>query len=68
MTESKSPLFAKEIKLFIFLFGVFLTNALLAEFVGVKIFSLEKSLGFQPVEWNLLGIPVSFNLTAGVIL
>ncbi len=47
----------------------FITNALLAEFIGVKIFSLEKSLGFKPVDWSLFGIDhLSFNLSAGVLL
>lgn len=43
---------------------IFLTNALLAEFIGVKIFSLEKTLGFNLKNWTL----PSFNLTAGVVL
>ena len=47
----------------------FITNALLAEFIGVKIFSLERTLGFEPVNWNIFGIKdLSFNLTAGVLL
>ncbi len=47
----------------------FITNALLAEFIGVKIFSLEKTLGFAPVNWTLFGKgDLSFNLTAGVLL
>ncbi|MGZ5242715.1 MAG: queuosine precursor transporter [Bacteroidia bacterium] len=56
-------------KLFIVLSGFFITNALLAEFIGVKLFSLENTLGYQPVNWNILGIEnLSFNLTAGVLL
>ncbi len=55
--------------LFVFLTGIFLTNALLAEFVGVKIFSAEKLLNIPPANWQLLDDWVlSFNLTAGVIL
>jgi hypothetical protein len=47
----------------------FVTNALLAEFLGVKIFSLEKTFGFQPVNWQIIGVQsLSFNLTAGVLL
>ncbi len=47
----------------------FITNALLAEFIGVKIFSLESTLGFHPVDWTVFGIShLSFNLTAGVLL
>lgn len=58
----------KKNKLFLVLGFFFVTNALIAEFVGVKIFSLEKSLGFDPVNWNFLGAERSFTLTAGVIL
>jgi uncharacterized integral membrane protein (TIGR00697 family) len=48
--------------------GFFLTNALLAEFVGVKIFSLEATLGIDPIEWSLLGVTGTLNFTAGVLL
>ena len=55
-------------RLFIFLSGFFLTNALIAEFVGVKIFSLEATLGLQPFQWSLFGITGTLNFTAGVLL
>jgi len=59
----------KKVYLFLILGGFFIANALLAEFVGVKIFSLESTLGFKPVNWSLFGIDqLSFNLTAGVLL
>lgn len=49
--------------------GFFVANALVAEFMGVKLFSLEKTLGFQPVDWSMLGQSgLSFTLTAGVLL
>lgn len=49
--------------------GVFISNAILAEFIGVKLFSLEKTFGFQAVDWQLFGIDhLSFNMTAGVLL
>lgn len=49
--------------------GFFVANALVAEFMGVKLFSLEQTLGFQPVKWSLLGQDgLSFTLTAGVLL
>lgn len=54
--------------LYIVLVGIFLTNALLAELIGVKIFSLENSIGVNPVGFNILGYSLSFNLTAGVII
>jgi len=55
-------------RLFVLLAGFFLTNALLAEFVGVKIFSLEGTLGIAPVEWSLFGVTGTLNFTAGVLL
>jgi hypothetical protein len=58
----------KPTKLFIILAGVFITNALIAEFIGVKIFSLESTLGWRPAEIKLFGSVYSFNLTCGVLL
>ncbi len=55
--------------LFIVLTGFFLTNALLAEIIGVKIFSLEKALEFPPAQIPFFSdIILDFNLTAGVLL
>ena len=39
-------------RLFIVLAGLFVTNALIAEFVGVKIFALEDTLGLEPFDWR----------------
>ena len=58
----------KENKLFFILGGFFIANALIAEFIGVKIFSLERTFGFEPFIYTLLGEEMSFNLTAGVVL
>ena len=58
----------KEIKLFLLLGGFFIANAIIAEFIGVKIFSLEATLGIAPLSYMLFGEQMSFNLTAGVIL
>ncbi len=59
----------KAIKLFIVMAGFFVANALIAEFIGVKIFSLEQTLGLSPLSLSLFGIDnLSFNLTAGVLL
>jgi uncharacterized integral membrane protein (TIGR00697 family) len=55
-------------RLFIVLAGFFLTNALIAEFVGVKIFSFEESIGADPFHWSLFGIQGTLNFTAGVLL
>jgi uncharacterized integral membrane protein (TIGR00697 family) len=54
--------------LFLLLGGFFITNALLAEVIGTKIFSLEKTLGLAPAGLQLFGESFSFNLTAGVLL
>lgn len=58
----------KGVRLFIILGGFFIANTLCAEFMGVKIFSLERSLGFEPVSWQILGGKWNFDLTAGVLL
>lgn len=59
----------KKNSLFIFLSGIFITNALIAELIGGKIFSAEKSLGFEPMNIPLFGdFMIQFNLTAGVVL
>ncbi|RMG86107.1 MAG: VUT family protein [Bacteroidetes bacterium] len=58
----------KPTRLFIVLGGFFVTNALVAEFIGVKIFSFEETFGFRPFEWHLFGQTGSLTLTAGVLL
>ena len=58
----------KATRLFIILGGFFITNALLAEIIGTKIFSLEKTVGLSPVDLKFFGESFSFNLTAGVLL
>ena len=55
-------------RLFLILAGFFISNALIAEFMGVKIFSLEDSLGIHRADINLFGSSFSFHLTAGVLL
>ena len=60
---------SKPNRLFIILGGFFIANAMLAEFIGIKIFSLEKLLGFSPLSMTFFGVhDLGFNLTAGVIL
>ena len=49
--------------------GIFITNAVVAELIGVKIFSLEQSLHLAPANIHLFGdFILDFNLTAGVII
>ncbi len=58
----------KRNRLFIVLAGIFITNALLAEIIGVKIFSAESTVGLQPAQLTILGFQMDFNLTAGVLI
>jgi uncharacterized integral membrane protein (TIGR00697 family) len=55
-------------RLFLVLAVFFVSNALLAEFIGVKIFALEDTLGLAPFEWNLFDQTGSLNFTAGTLL
>ncbi|WP_079686100.1 queuosine precursor transporter [Ohtaekwangia koreensis] len=58
----------KRNRLFVILAGIFITNALMAEMIGVKIFSAETTVGLQPAHLNILGFTMDFNLTAGVVI
>lgn len=58
----------KPTRLFIILSGFFIANAIIAEFIGVKIFSLESTFGLNPADIKLFGGSYSFNLTCGVLL
>lgn len=59
----------KKTNLFILLGSFFITNALIAEFIGVKIFSLENSLGITPFNIRLFSDSnYRLDLTCGVIL
>lgn len=54
--------------LYLILGFFFLTNAIVAEFIGAKIFSLEKSLGIDPLDLSILGDSFNIDMTAGVLL
>src|SRR5215211_7602067 len=59
----------KPTKLLLGFTAFFVTNALIAESIGTKIFSLEKIFGAQPANFTLFGQSgLSFNLTCGVLL
>lgn len=69
MSALPDPIQVKKTKLFLLLCSVFLTNALLAEIIGVKIFSAEALLGVPGAQIPVLpGFTLDFNLTAGVII
>jgi uncharacterized integral membrane protein (TIGR00697 family) len=55
--------------LFISIAAFFVANALIAECIGGKIFSLEKVFGISPANFTIFGQSgLSFNLTCGVLL
>lgn len=58
----------KRNRLFVILAGIFITNALLAEMIGVKIFSAESTVGLNPAHLNVMGFVMDFNLTAGAVI
>ena len=45
---------SKPTRLFLILGGFFIANALIAEIIGVKIFSLEKTLGISPLDIHIM--------------
>jgi uncharacterized integral membrane protein (TIGR00697 family) len=56
-------------KLFLGITAFFVANALIAECIGGKIFSLEKLLGIDSFNFSLFGqTGLAFNLTCGVLL
>lgn len=59
----------KPTKLFLGITAFFCCNALIAEAIGTKLFSLEKIFGSHPVNFTLFGERgLSFTLTCGVLL
>lgn len=58
----------KPSRLFLFLGGFFIANALIAEFMGVKIFALEPTLGIESLNFNLFGQVGALQFSAGVLL
>jgi len=70
-TATTSPvdfLSSKSSRLFLVLAGLFIANVIIAETIGVKIFSLEQTFGFTPVSFTLLGQSgLSFDLSAGSV-
>ena len=58
----------KESRLLLILGSFFIANAILAEFIGVKIFTVEGSLWIQKFNIDMFGVPdLSFNMSAGVV-
>ncbi|NJO92991.1 MAG: queuosine precursor transporter [Chloroflexia bacterium] len=69
MLEKEQIYQNKKRNLYFLLGSVVITNALMAEMIGTKIFSLEKTFGFAPAQIKLFAnFLLDFNLTAGVVL
>lgn len=59
----------KRQRLFLVLGAFFIANAIVAEFIGAKIFSVEGTLGLPPLNLSLFGLePMGLDMTCGVIL
>jgi len=59
----------KPTKLLLIFTAFFVSNALIAESIGTKIFSLEKLFGQQPLNFTLFGQSgLGISLTCGVLL
>ena len=57
-----------ESRLLLVLATFFVANAILSEFIGVKLFTVEGSLGIKQFDINLFGVPhLSFVMSAGVL-
>jgi uncharacterized integral membrane protein (TIGR00697 family) len=59
---------SRSTRLFVVLATFLVGNALIAEFVGVKIFALEPTLGISTFNWSLFGQSGSLSFTSGVLL
>jgi len=59
----------KPTRLFLILGGFFIANTIIAEVIGVKLFSLEKTLQLAPANMTLFGESgLGFTLTVGVLI
>lgn len=59
----------KPTRLFLILGGFFVANTLIAEIIGVKLFSLEKTFHLAPANMSLFGeTGLGFTLTVGVLI
>ena len=56
----------KSSQLFLILSAIFLTNAIIAEFGGVKMFSAESLLGIQSV--HFMGLSFDFSMSVGALI
>jgi queuosine precursor transporter len=67
-SSAVAPLDSRAARLFVAMAAFLVCNALIAEFVGVKIFALEPTLGLAAFNWNLFGESGSLSFTSGVLM
>jgi uncharacterized integral membrane protein (TIGR00697 family) len=67
-TDASHVVDSRTTRLFVFLACFLIADALIAEFVGVKIFAMEKTLGIATLNLHLFGQQGSLSFTAGVLL
>ena len=64
-----SVLSSKVNKLFFILGGFFIANAIIAELIGIKLFSVERLINIAPFDWTIFGVEhIGLTMTAGVII
>ena len=69
MTSTFTIFKSRKTILFIFLSGIFISNAITAEIIGVKLFSFEAMLALKPAQIDIFGLyKLDFNLTAGALI
>jgi len=67
--QNNKPESTKSTYLFVFLASLLIANALLAEFVGIKIFSVEKLFNSNPLNLPFIGgSKLSLNMSVGVLM
>lgn len=67
--DKEKHILNKETALYIFLCGIFLTNAIVAEIIGVKIFSFERAIGREPLNLPFLfGTRLNMNMSVGILI
>lgn len=59
---------SKKTSLYFLLSAFFITNAIIAEFGGAKIFSFESLVGLSPARFNFFGTLTDINLSVGVLI
>ena len=65
----QSMLSNKVNRLFFILGGFFIANAIIAEIIGTKLFSVEGLLGIDRFDWTIFGVEnIGLTMTAGVII